>query len=68
MATRATALRAMVVLAAAVLVLLVVADLMRGDSVLRSAWRRLRPEPETPAERVIQEFQKERRIPERSRR
>ena len=68
MATRATALRAMVVLAAAVLVLLVVADLIRGDSVLRSAWRSLRREPETPAERVIREFQKERRVPERPRR
>lgn len=53
MASRARSLRGLIVLATALLVLAAVADLMRPQSVLRSAWHRLRGTPQTPAERLL---------------
>ncbi len=63
MATRAKSLRALIVLAAALVVLAALADLTRGDSFLRSAWRRVRGSQETPAERLIHDVQDARGAP-----
>lgn len=68
MASRAKSLRMLIVLAAALLALLAVADLRSPDSVLRSAWHRLRGTPETPAERIIHGLKKARDRPEAPRR
>lgn len=67
MATRARSLRALLVVAAILVVLAAVGDLMRNDSFLRSAWRRLQGRPETPAERLLEGLKKSRGAPERSR-
>jgi hypothetical protein len=66
-ATRARSLRALLVVAATLVVLAAVGDLMRSDSFLRTAWHRLQGRPETPAERLLEGLKKTRGVPERSR-
>jgi len=57
--------RIVLVLAALAVVLAAAVDLLRRESLLRSAWARLTPDRETPAQQRLEELQRSRVRPVR---
>lgn len=64
MSGRRVTLRALIVLAAAILALALVADLNSPNSILRSTWHRIRGTPETLPEKILHDVQKARGTPQ----
>ena len=63
MTDRAGSRRALLVVALALAVLAAMADLTRSDSLILRAWHRMRGEPTTKAERLLEEFEKTHAVP-----
>lgn len=57
--------RIALILAAIAVVLAALVDLLRRDSLLRSAWTRMMPERETPVQQRLEEIRRERVRPVR---